>query len=110
MESLWAKYQKELGDGIVLEKDNGFIQYNISGKECFIQEMYVEPDQRHKGIGQILFNEVLEVAKKHGCSSLTSTVRVGKGDHTRTVLCGILLGMKILSVNNNVIVLIKELL
>lgn len=52
----------------------GFVHYIrhrstwASGDYCYLQDLYVNPDSRGKGIGRILIEHVYKIAAETGCS------------------------------------------
>ena len=44
--------------------------FNLDGKIAFITDMYTIPEYRNKGLGMNLLNNIMEYAKKLGCSKV----------------------------------------
>ena len=67
-------FEEKICEAIVAEKDNqivGFALYytNYStwkGKCLYLEDFYVLPELRGEGIGSLLFNRVVEIAKDRG--------------------------------------------
>lgn len=107
--SLWARYREERGEAKFIEYDWGFISYSINGEECYIQDYYIIPEKRGEGLAWKLAKEVEKRALDAGCKYLTGSVIVGSKDDTKSLKILLHYGMKLLSVNGNIIYMIKEL-
>jgi len=107
--SLWAEYRRERKESIFIEVENGFISYHITGDECYIQDIYVRKEFRSSGLAQELAAQVCEIAKAKGCRIITGTIQVGAVGDTMSARLFIQYGMKLLSAQNNVIILYKDL-
>ena len=68
--SLYAEYVKERLGETVLEDDYGFISYHIEfgSKVCVINDLYVRPEYRRKGLGTQLGDQALKAARESGCN------------------------------------------
>ncbi len=71
--SLFADYHKELGLKHVIESESGFCTYYFVGKECYIEDIYVVPEQRRSKYASTLADLVVNRAKDHGCTVLTGS-------------------------------------
>lgn len=74
MSSLQAKYALEREGVETLEQAYGFCTYKISGEECYIIDIYVEPDHRKTSLASDMANVVTEIARDRGCTYLLGSV------------------------------------
>jgi ribosomal protein S18 acetylase RimI-like enzyme len=72
--NLWAKYIKEREGYDSLETEHGFATYIISGEDCYIRDIYVDPDFRQTGIASDMADEITKIAKASGCKRLLGSV------------------------------------
>jgi ribosomal protein S18 acetylase RimI-like enzyme len=54
-----------------INHDNGFLEYIIKEKECFICELYIEPEYRETGVGSMLADKLLKIAQGYECEVIT---------------------------------------
>lgn len=73
--SAWARYRAEMGSTEFLERAEGFISYSHVSSECtYIEDLFVEPDHRKKGIASELVAEVEKIAKLSGSKFMMVSV------------------------------------
>lgn len=107
--SSYFNYIKECRGLDVVGGAYGFATYLISGEECYIEDVYVEPDHRKTGIGAQFIDRIKMIAKEKKCKILTTTVNLThKSPETSLVAC-FHVGFKIFSANNGTIFLKMEL-
>lgn len=106
---MWLEYQKELRGTQYIKTEQGFIQFTINEKECFIQELFIRPDCRLKGHATALVTAAKEEGKKQGCTFLTSNVQIATDTATDSMKFHLKYGARIVSAHNNVIVMAKEI-
>lgn len=58
----------------VFKKDYGFISYRIEGDQCFGKELYVVPEERHKGKGLELARDFEKKMFDEGVTMITLDV------------------------------------
>ena len=76
--SKWADYIRERQGKEVKEWENAFTVYSFPGdKICYIEDNYVEPKFRKKGIAAAMANEIVIEAKERGCNLLIGSVDLG---------------------------------
>ena len=77
MSSLWAHYKMEREGKSVFETDEGFIIYTIVPKDLvYIEDIYVVPKMRDKGLAQKLEERVLNEAKTLKCKKVYGSIDV----------------------------------
>lgn len=97
-----------------IEFDNiGWISYTMSQETCYLQNMYILPEQRGKGYSQELGAAIENIARDNGCKNLYTTINLdyvenGKGD--RANMYAIMkFGFNLIKSGNNYLVFRKEL-
>ena len=108
--NLYAEYLKERRNRkMVLIPDIAFATYEINGDECYIVDVYVTPEERHKHHATNLGNKIAEIAKEAGCKHLKGTVDLEDGT-SGAALPGLLnWGYRVVHAQNNIIILKKDL-
>jgi predicted GNAT family acetyltransferase len=108
--TMFAKYKKEREGKEVLENDKGFaVYYYLDPETCYLEDIFVEVHARCEGIASQLADEICIRAKEKGCKQLLGSVHVAA--HNSTVSLKVLLayGMKLHSVNGQMIYFMKEI-
>lgn len=73
--SFYADYLRERTSDEILETDQGFAVYRFPNeKTCYITELYVVPEHRKQRTATDIADQIVEVAKKRGCSRLLGSV------------------------------------
>lgn len=92
-----AAYLKEREgfDSIVV--DGGFATYRINGDECYIRDIWVHPETRHRDIASSMADVISIKAKSFGCKYLTGSVDTTKGDPTTSTKVLLAYGFKVFS-------------
>lgn len=107
------EYLKEEYDRETLRTEVGFASYKIfPPHECFVGDMFVELDARHKGEGQKLGRALEAEAMIRGCKYLSCIVTLDEARPefvTRKVKSFIDFGFVISKVVNNQVLMHKEL-
>ena len=57
-----------------IEHEHGYALLVIDGDTCVLQYVYVEPGFRRRGIGTMLVEEAVRVAREEGCRSVEAAV------------------------------------
>lgn len=77
-EDFWREVKNELATYIVAELDGKIAAYAgawVSFNQAEVMNVAVEPELRGKGIGTILFGELIKAVKLRGATSITLEVR-----------------------------------
>lgn len=109
MPSHYALYLKERENLEVLETIEGFAVYAIIKEECYIRDIYIQPEYRQKGAASKIADAIAIIAKEKGCKILTGSVDpIAKGS---TESLKVLLGyqMSLHSISNGLIFFTKVL-
>ena len=106
--SLWSEYREERNEAKFIEKENGFASYSIHNDECYLQDIYVRPEFRKTGLAKELADEVCKKAIEGNCKRLIGSVVVGTRGDSLNLRLLLEHGMKLLSVNNNIIYVYRD--
>lgn len=84
--SLYAAYLKERTDDEVLETDTGFAVYRFTTPNtCYIVDIYVHPNFRKSQIASAMADQIVNIAKEKGCTSLIGSVVPSKKNSTTSL-------------------------
>jgi hypothetical protein len=96
--------------GYVIENENGWCNFYVSGEYCYLENMYVYPHARKKQNGtSLLSNLELQLVEMHKCKYLTTTISRASGNPDLTLGICLKRGFKFSFSNDDAIVLKKEL-
>lgn len=107
--SIYADYIRELGCREVIETHTGFVIYTIHGTECHVEDIYVSPECRQKGVASALCDKVVTAAKERGCNRLFGFVSTESLTGTLSLKSQLAYGFRLFSAINNKITLVKEI-
>jgi len=99
--SLYQDYKSEILGSVFINHDHGFLEYIISGKECFIRELYIEPDFRESGLGSELANKLMKIAQGYECETITCQTELDQINPETAVKAILGYGFKIHSAADN---------
>lgn len=105
----YAAYIQEKAGFSLIEWDNAFITYSISGDNCFIGDLWVDADYRREKIAWKLADHLSEIAKNNGCKRLTSTAITNSNGIEAALMTQFAYGFRIIGSDNEKIYLSKEL-
>lgn len=94
--SLYEKYAKERESCDILENENAFLAYRIIGEECFIQDLFVDIDQRKSGKCRELMELLREVALGAECKAITGNLFLIDSNFNQTLIAALLIGFKVI--------------
>lgn len=106
--NMYKQYLEERTPGSSVEfNDHGFATYHIKdtqeGKECYIEDIYVEPDYRNSKEASKLANIIIEKAKKAECNFITGSVVPTANGATASIKVLFGYGFKVWLVSENMI-------
>jgi len=108
--SLFGDYILEREGKQIIEDEKGFITYIIEGDgSCFISDMYIIPEERHRGYGKILMDKVGIIAKKYDCICLTTTVCPTTEGSTHALKSALNYGFRLVNNIDDLIIIQKSL-
>ena len=77
-EDFWRETRNELAEYVVGELDGKIVAYAgawISFEQAEVMHVAVEPELRGRGLGTLIFGELIKVVKIRGATSITLEVR-----------------------------------
>lgn len=107
--SHFADYIKETRGRDIIETSYGFATYIIQGPECYIEDIYISPENRVNGMASKLADKIKERAKDAGCKTLIGTVNCEFSDPSTSMLSMLHYGFKILKACPGIIILTMEI-
>jgi predicted GNAT superfamily acetyltransferase len=111
-DSMIAAYIAEEYERETRENEHGFISFSARPPEFLIGDIYVRPESRGRGHGQVLALACESIAKERGCSYLSCNVYVDPSRPefaTNKVRKFIRFGFNILRLHGSDILMTKEL-
>lgn len=109
MMSLYGRYLKETFGKEIVEDLQGFATFSIVNGECYVENVYVIPEARHRGQAPAYVDKIAEIAKTRQCKFLTTTINPGISTPERSMKVILDYGFKFHSCDQNKIIFIKEL-
>lgn len=106
---LYEKYLSERVNKKLLKFKNAFATYVIEGEECYIEDIYVLPEIRQKGVASALANEITKIAKEAGCTYLTGSIDPTTNGATESMKALLAYGFKLAGLHGKLIVLVKHI-
>lgn len=104
---MFKMYLQEINSNRKLMYDDRyFLSYAICGDELIIEDLFVLPEHRGKGILDDLLLKVEQDGRENRCSFIVSTCN---SDRTAAIIYQIRKGFKLYKIENNVIYFYKEL-
>lgn len=93
----------------MVEESFGFASYQITDKDCYVEDVYVDPDHRLDYRATRLIDAVLDLAKEAGCETVSTTVNCGFKNPTASLKAALSYGFKVSGASNNIIILRMEI-
>ena len=106
---LLASYFKEREDFDSLVTEEGFATYKIFGEECYIRDIFVQPDYRKRGYASVLADSIAHIAKQKGCKFLSGSVSTTANNTTASTKILMAYGFEIVKAVNDGIWFRKDL-
>lgn len=106
---MYAAYVREKTNDLILENDKGFATYTFLKNECWIKDIYVHPDFRKLNVASELANEIVEIAKKEGCSKLIGSVVPSTKNSTASLKVLLAYGFLLDSSGNDFVLFKKDI-
>lgn len=109
--SLYGQYIQERENKGIVESEHGFATYKLFPdlQECYIEDIYVVPEQRKSDLATDMADEISNVAKSKGYKFLTGSVVPSNNNSTASLKVLLAYGFKLLRSETNLIYFIKEL-
>ena len=86
---------KDMGSE-VFENETGWANYIISGKECYIENIYTAPEYRKTGRASEIADKITAIAKERGCTTLLGSTNTTKPSVERSIQVILSYGFKYL--------------
>lgn len=109
VDTFYAKYIKDREELVILENEFGFITYKISGKECFLANMYIDENQRQKGKGRELISQLSEIAHAKSCDVISANIHINDKNASKTLLAALIVGFKIARAEYGTLLIVKDI-
>jgi GNAT superfamily N-acetyltransferase len=106
-DTLYAKYIKERQGREILENEDGFIIYEVIGKECFIADMFVVKDVRNLGVGADLIKKL--ILKNTDCEIITATIWLWDKGAKNTLRAAMAVGFELLRTEPGCLIVAKNI-
>ena len=110
--SLYASYVKERTNKQIIETDYGFVTYYYLDNEIkglMIEDLYIHPEHRLSGKGKQLVDSLVAEARLLGHTKCYSSICPYAKQATESIKANIAWGLKLHSINNNLIFLCKDI-
>lgn len=107
--SLWSSYFSEIWGRETIEESWGFIQWHYEGEVCFVDELYVIPEERRNKRAFELADRVTQQALSRGSVRLACSVWPENKVSSVSMQTVLAYGFVMHSVDGRRIILTKEL-
>ena len=111
--SLYGEYIREIKCDEIVETDKGFATYryidDAGVPSVYIIDIYIRPDFRKSHYASEMANEIVWIAKSHGCKRVIGTCVPSSKGSTLSLKVLLGYGMSLYSASNDVIVLRKDI-
>lgn len=108
--SLYADYVQELMGNHVVESPDGFATYRFTDEHTvYIMDIYIVPSARNRGLSKDVADQIVEIAKKRGCTRLLGSVIPSAKGSTESVKVLLAYGMVLDSSTTDFIVFRKDI-
>lgn len=107
--SLYGDYIKERAGKGIIESEHGFCTYILANTECYIEDLYVVPEQRNSKVASEMADKVADIAKEAGCEWLTGSVCPSAQGSTASLRVLLAYGMELLRSEQNMIYFAKRI-
>ena len=88
MVSMYKEYiEEQLSNRFVLETDYGFMTYNKIGKILQLEEIYIRPESRRKGLASKFYDEADHIGKELGCNEIKGSIIIGTNNAEKSMNC-----------------------
>lgn len=109
MSSLYAQYIEERGGSLIIEKEWGFVTYEIQNETIFIVDLFVAKDFRIQGKARELGEEVMQIGREKGCKTLLGGWDPRALNSLDSLKAFIASGLKPLRIENGLVFFVRDL-
>jgi hypothetical protein len=106
---MYAEYLKEREDKNVLENEHGFVVFKYFDEFTYIIDIFVKPEMRKTHVARDLANEVCAISRAMGKKQILGSVDVRANGATESLKVLLAYGMRVDSVDGQVIYFKKDL-
>jgi GNAT superfamily N-acetyltransferase len=107
--SLYADYLSESFGRNIIEREYGFITYDLIDDKICTVDGYIKPEFRNQGLASKMMDEIVEIGKlnnkKFLCCPVNSLIKTANVSHA----CHKAYGMKLYKIDVNNVIYIKEI-
>lgn len=107
--SNYGRYIKEREGLDVLEGDNYFIIYKMNESQCFIYDMWVDPECREQGKGTKAISRLEQLMLNLQRSVILADIYLKDPNHKTTLMAAFSWGFNIVEANNNFISIARNI-
>jgi hypothetical protein len=107
--SLYGQYIKTREDFDIIENSLGFATYKIINSECYLRDIFVDPEVRETAVARDLADQICVIARESGCKTLLGSVCPSAKGATVSLKVLLAYGMSLKSCTNDFIVMEKGL-
>lgn len=108
--NMLSRYLKERQNVDTIQNEYGFATYQINADSCYIIDIWVNPEFRNKNIASQIADEITDIAKKNGCLYILGSICPEANNSTDSLKVLLAYGMKLMSIQGNLIFFKKELI
>lgn len=105
---MYREFFEELGTKVI-ETEYGWANYLYTGESCYVENVYIKPEFRKKGMASAIVDTIAKMAKENGCSNLLTTTNTKKDGVERSIQVILSYGFKYLRSDEGSIWYYKEL-
>lgn len=88
MSSMYKDYiEEQLANRFVYETDYGFMTYNKIEDVLQLEEIYILPQMRRKGLASKFYDEAEKIGKELKCSYLKGSIIIGTNNAEQSMQC-----------------------
>lgn len=109
MASLYAQYSKERSDVDIYEDECGFFSYKRMEDGIYLEDMYIIPERRGEKLSLRYISILEQICISNGISKIFSTIDCEANNFNHSLLAALHRGFKVLSADQNIIYIIKEI-
>lgn len=107
--SPFAEYHYETFGFGTIERDGGFIVFDLKPPEASIEDFYVPKEKRGSLLAKSLADEVMEIARTAGCERMWAKVTPGLPGAEHVMRTNLHYGFKLAGVRDTDVILVKEI-
>lgn len=108
--SMYKDYvENQLPNRFVHETKEGFLTYHFNDKICRLEEIYIKPEERRKGIASLFYKKAEEFAQERNCDYLIGSIIPNTEGAEGSMMCLLKNGFKLDSMDQSMIYLSKSI-